>query len=72
MDTMDIASLSMGLSQSRIMGQVGTLMLAKSLDTQKDLAMGEVGMIEQAPAPSRPAMERSVNPSVGGNVDLYL
>lgn len=69
---MDIASLSMSMSQSKTMGDVGTLMLAKSLDTVNDLAAGQIGMINAAPSPSAAAMENSVNPAVGSNVDVYL
>lgn len=69
---MDIASLSMSMSQSKTMGEVSTLMLAKSLDSANSLAAGEINMINSAPSPSAAAMENSVNPAVGSNVDVYL
>lgn len=66
---MDIASLSMGLAQSNTLNDVGTLMLAKSLDNANTLAAGEVAMIDAMP--SQHALETSVNPSVGLNIDVY-
>ena len=69
---MDIASLSMSMSQSKTMGEVSTLMLAQSLDSANSLAAGEINMINSAPSPSAAAMENSVNPAVGSNVDVYL
>ena len=69
---MDIASLSMSMSQSKTMGEVSTLMLAKSLDSANSLAAGEINIINSAPSPSAAAMENSVNPAVGSNVDVYL
>ena len=69
---MDIASLSMSMSQSKTMGEVATLMLAKSLDSANSLAAGEINIINSAPSPSAAAMENSVNPAVGSNVDVYL
>ena len=41
-------------------------MLAKTLDTQKTEAAGLMKMMDAA------AMERSVNPAIGGNIDLSV
>ena len=63
---MDIASLSMGLSQSKLLTDVGTAMLAKSFDQAKQVGETITELVDSA------AMERSVNPSIGGNIDLYI
>ena len=62
---MDIASLSMGLAQSRALNQVGTAMLAKSLDDMESTGAQMVNMMTTS-------MELSVNPAVGANIDVYL
>ena len=63
---MDIAGLSMGMAQSRLMNDVGTAVLAKSLDTAQNTGAMLAGLIDSA------AMERSVNPDVGGNIDIRI
>lgn len=63
---MDIASVSMAMSQSSALTKVGTAMLSKALDTDQALGQGLVNMIDAA------AMERSVNPSVGSNFDMLV
>lgn len=63
---MDIAGLSMQMSTNRLQAQVGTQVLAKTMDTNEQLGQGLVAMIDSA------AMERSVNPSVGANFDVRL
>ena len=62
---MDIPSLSMGLAQSRTLNEVGTAMLAKSLDNLESTGAQMVNMMT-------PSMELSVNPAVGANIDVYL
>lgn len=68
---MDIAALSTALAQSKNMNDVGTLMLAKTMDSTEQIAAGEVAMINSMPSPSAHALETSVNPSVGSNIDVY-
>lgn len=63
---MDIASLSMGLAQSKLITDVGTAMLAKSFDQAAQTGEAITELVDSA------AMERSVNPSIGGNIDLYI
>ena len=63
---MDIASLSMGLAQSKLITDVGTAMLGKSFDQAKQVGETITELVDSA------AMERSVNPSIGGNIDLYI
>lgn len=63
---MDIAGLSTALSNVSLQSQVGTAVLSKAMDTNEALAAGLVEMIDAA------AMERSVNPTVGANFDMYV
>ena len=63
---MDIAGISMALSQVQMGSQVGTAVLSKAMETNEELASGLVQMINSA------EMERSVNPNVGGNFDVRI
>lgn len=63
---MDIAGLSMNMAMMDVQSQVGIKMLSKAIDLGEDLGAGVVEMVDAA------AMERSVNPAVGGNVDIRL
>lgn len=63
---MDIAGLSMSMATLDVQSQVGIKMLSKAIDMGEDLGAGMVQMMDAA------AMERSVNPAVGGNVDIRL
>ncbi len=65
-EIMDIAGLSMSMATLDVQSQVGIKMLSKAIDMGEDLGAGMVQMIDAA------AMERSVNPAVGGNVDIRL
>ncbi len=63
---MDIPELSMTLSQQNIMQNVGTAVLSKSIDMAESTGAQLTQMIDAA------AMERSVNPNVGANFDMYV
>ena len=63
---MDIAGVSTALSNVSLQSQVGTAVLSKAMDTNEALAAGLMKLIDSA------AMERSVNPSVGANFDMYV
>lgn len=63
---MDIAGVSMALSNVSLQSQVGTAVLSKAMDTNEALGDGLVQMIDAA------AMERSVNPEVGSNFDMRV
>jgi hypothetical protein len=63
---MDIAALSMAMAQNRIMESFGVEMLSKTLDTQEQIGNEVVQMIDSA------AMERSINPAIGGNIDISI
>ena len=56
----------MALSTVDLQAQVGTAMLDKTLDLGETLGEGMVEMIDAA------AMELSVNPNVGANVDIRI
>lgn len=63
---MNIAGLSMVNSISRVQSDVGIAVLSKAIDNNESMGQGMVDMIEKA------AMERSMNPFVGGNFDMSI
>lgn len=63
---MDIAGLSTSLAAINTQSKVGVAVLSKAMDTNEELGAGLVQMIDSA------AMERSVNPAVGGNFDMRI
>lgn len=63
---MDIAGLSMTLSASKVNTSYGVAMLSKSLDAAEATGDQLTEMMDAA------AMERSVNPTVGANFDMYV
>ena len=69
MDMFGIASSSMALSQSQTLSQVGMAVMGMSLDNAKAMAASEVAALDSMPGP---ALERSVNPAIGGNFDMSV
>lgn len=63
---MDVAAVSMALANIELGTKVGTAMLDKAMNTNEELASGLIQMIDSA------AMERSVNPNVGANLDIRI
>lgn len=63
---MDIPSLSMSMAQTNLLTDVGTAVLAKSLD-QADVIMSSMTEMLDASA-----MELSVNPDIGANIDISV
>lgn len=63
---MDIAGLSTALSMSSMQSQIGIAVLSRELDTNRELGAGLIEMIDSA------AMERSVYPELGGNIDVRV
>ena len=57
----DIASLSMYMARNETLQDVGTALLSNALDVQESQGVATVSMMEQ-----------SVNPAVGGNIDLRV
>lgn len=66
MEILDIPGLSMGLAQANASNAIGTAMLAKSLDMMETVGAGVVELID------RSAMEHSVSPNLGGNIDMMV
>ncbi|MBR4168939.1 MAG: YjfB family protein [Lachnospiraceae bacterium] len=58
---MDIAALSMSMAQERVMTEVGTAILSKAIDQGQENGDTLTKMMEQ-----------SVNPDIGGNIDISL
>lgn len=63
---MDIAAVSMALSQVELGTKVGVAVLDKALETNESLGTGLVQMIDST------QMELSVNPHIGGNFDIRI
>lgn len=63
---MDIAGVSMALSNAKIANSVGTAVLGKTMDLNETMGQGLINMIDKA------SMERSVNPSVGSRFDILV
>lgn len=63
---MDIAGLSTDMRTLALQEKVATAVLSKALDSSEALGAGLVQMIDAA------AMEQSVNPHIGGNVDIRI
>ncbi len=65
---MDIAALSIGLSQMKLQSEVSTSVLKMAMDG------GVEGMdkLMKSVESSQKAMEKSINPNIGGNIDIKL
>lgn len=63
---MNIAELSMAMSMANTQSAYGVAMLSKSLDQVSSTGDQIVGMMDAA------AMELSVNPHIGGNIDITV
>ena len=63
---MDIAKLSTALNQIDTASKVSVAMLDKDLETSENLGINLVDMINAA------AIERTVNPHIGGNFDMFV
>ena len=56
----------MNMSQTQLMTQVGTAVLSMSLDSMTEQGDAMVEMM------NRSMMENSVNPDLGGNIDIMI
>lgn len=63
---LDIAGLSTALAQVNTQNDVGVLMLSKSLDLTETLGEGMVEILDAS------AMENSVTPYLGSNIDYRI
>ena len=62
---MNIPALSMSLSQVNLGNQISIAMLSKSLDTAEAAGAAMIDMMNKS-------MELSINPNIGGNIDLSV
>ncbi|MDF2537025.1 MAG: hypothetical protein K0S76_46 [Herbinix sp.] len=65
---MDIAALSILLSQEEVSQQAGISVMNKVLDTGEAQMMDMINMLRQ----NTMMMERSVHPHIGNNIDLSI
>ncbi|MFA5524721.1 MAG: YjfB family protein [Tissierellales bacterium] len=65
---MDIAAMSTMISQSSVQHQASLSVLKLSMDSAKMQSANLAEMLQQ----STKAMEMSVNPHIGGNIDMRL
>ena len=63
MDPYSIADLSVAMGTVKVQNQVSESVMAKTLDVTEQGGQALIDMM-------RSSMERSVNPAVGGNVDV--
>ncbi|MDE7323470.1 MAG: YjfB family protein [Lachnospiraceae bacterium] len=63
---MDIPALSMSMAQTNLLTDVGTAVLAKTMDQAEAVSASLTDMLDSA------AMELSVNPDIGGNIDISV
>lgn len=63
---MDIPSLSMNMAQSRLMSDVSTAMLAKTMEQASAVSDTMTQLLDSA------AMENSVYPNLGANIDISI
>lgn len=65
---MDIAGLSMGLSQMKVAQEASVSVMKMAMDTAKGQNVDLAKMLEI----NTRIMEQSVNPNIGGNIDISL
>ena len=65
---MDIAAISMGLSQMNLQQQASISVMKMAMDTAR---MQSVDMTEMLEVNTK-VMEQSINPHIGGNIDIRL
>ena len=68
---MDIAQVSMSIANNKVQTDVGTAMLAKSLDAMETAGGGLVSLIESADAMSGKALQAAAT-GLGQSVDISI
>ena len=63
---MGLVNMAVNFKQAMNMNDISVAVLAKALDTGRDMGQEMVEMLDSAD------MERSVNPAVGGNIDVSV
>lgn len=66
---MSIANMSMSMAQSQTMSQIGMAVMNMAMDDFAAEGANTAAMIQSMPAP---ALEASVNPAVGSNIDMSI
>lgn len=69
MDAMSIANLSTSMAASQSMSRVGMAVMSMAINDAEAAGANTVAMLNSMPGP---ALENSVNPSVGGNIDISV
>lgn len=67
---MDLAALTGLSSQLNVSNGVDLMMMKKVLDVAKEQGQGVQELIASSPSPA--ALERSVTPHLGGQIDLHV
>lgn len=65
---MDIAALSMNLSQMKVAQEASVSVLKMAMDSMKGQSFDLTQMLEV----NTKMMEQSVNPYIGGNIDISI
>ena len=65
---MDIPSLSIALSQSKLYQEIGVSVMEMAMDSIKMQGTDLTKMMET----TTKIMQRSVNPNIGGNIDISI
>lgn len=68
---MDIAALSTGMAQAKLMNSVGYAVLGNVLDDMKSAGSQISELLDSAPAAAS-SLELSVNPHIGANFDMSV
>lgn len=68
---MDIAALSTGMAQTKLMNSVGYAVLGNVLDSMESAGAQISELLTSAPTSSS-SLELSVNPHIGGNFDMFV
>ena len=63
---MNITGLAISMSNYEVGNQISTALLDKAMETNEVLGAGLVEMMDSA------AIEQSVNPHLGANIDMYI
>ena len=65
---MDIAALSMGLSQIKVAQEASISVMKMAMDSTKVQVVDMAKMLQA----NTEVMERSINPHIGGSIDICL
>jgi hypothetical protein len=65
---MDIAALSMGLSQIKVAQEASISVMKMAMDSTKVQVVDMAKMLQA----NTKVMERSINPHIGGSIDICL